>query len=139
MVMSSQARQRAKLTLAAIAYELVLAACALPASPGAITATPNPAAKLRNAPPDSFPIFARITFTPGTTYDQAIALLPQDPYPWSCDDPATPIPPPPSALRASFDATHTLLVSYPQWDRLTVLARSPRVALIEGTALYPCP
>jgi hypothetical protein len=71
-------------------------------------------------------------------YDEAVALLREHLYPWTCDDPRSPTPPPADQQRASFAVTHALLVSYPTWDELTRLAASPQVVSIDGVALYQC-
>jgi hypothetical protein len=135
--MRRPASPQARLVLA-LATVLALAACA-PAGLGAGTAvTADPQAKIHHASPNSVPLFARIVFTPATSYDQAVALLARDPYPWTCDDPATPTPPPPAALREGYAATHALLVSYPGWDMMTRLARSSQVVAVDGVALYQC-
>jgi hypothetical protein len=98
----------------------------------------NPLTRIHDVTPDALPLFARITFTPTTTYDQAVAILDHDPYPWNCDDPRTPIPPSLAEQRAAFASLHTLLISYPGWELLKRIASSPRVTSVDGIALYMC-
>ncbi len=130
---------------------LLLAACApgrvAPATlhsstPTATTAstrtTADALSRIHNASPDYIPLFASITFTRATTYDQATAILQGHVYPWTCDEPRSNVPPPPAEQRANFAAWHGLLMSYPTWDELVRIASSPQVVSVEGTALYPC-
>lgn len=131
---------------------LVVAACA----PGAISSltptasvppspTPSPTiaadalSRIHNASPTYIPLFASITFTADTTFDQATAILRGHVYPWICDEPRSNEPPPLAEQRANFAAWHGLLMSYPTWDDLEHIASSPQVVSAEGTALYPCP
>jgi hypothetical protein len=108
-----------------------------PALPGS-TDTPNPVAKIHNATAQDIPLFVSVTFTPPTTFDQAVAALGGAPYPWTCDDPRTPVPPSLDEQRAIFTGTHTLLISYPTWERLVQIAASSLVISVDGTALYQC-
>ena len=101
--------------------------------------TINPRGRIRNVTPNALPLFATIHFTAATTYEQAVAIIGGDPYPWWCDEPRSNIPPPISERQHSFATTHWLLISYPVWDQLTRIASSPNVTLVEGTVLYPCP
>ncbi len=96
-------------------------------------------AHIHNASPDQFSLFASITFTTDTTYNQATAILRGHVYPWTCDEPRSNVPPSVAEQQASFAAGHYLLMSYPTWDELTRIASSPRVVSVEGTPLYPCP
>ena len=96
-------------------------------------------ARIHNASPKNIPLFASITFTADTTYDQAVAILRRHFYPWTCDEPRSPDPPPLAELHANFAASHGLLMSYPTWDELARIATAPQVVSVEGTALYPCP
>jgi hypothetical protein len=102
------------------------------------TDTPNPDAKIHNATSQDIPLFVSITFTPATTFDQAVAVLGGALYPWTCDDPRTPVPPSLDEQRAIFAGSHTLLISYPTWERLVQVAASPLVVSVDGTALYQC-
>ncbi|HEX6541876.1 MAG TPA: hypothetical protein VF040_08995 [Ktedonobacterales bacterium] len=95
--------------------------------------------KIHAASPDYIPLFASITFTRGTSYDQAVAILQRHVYPWTCDEPRSNIPPPLAEQQASFSASHALLMSYPVWDELLRIASSTQVIAVEGTVLYPCP
>jgi hypothetical protein len=103
------------------------------------TGASDPVSRIHNATPDYVPLFARITFVPSTTHEQAVVVLGREPYPWQCDDPRTPVPPPLAEQRARFAASHALLISYPAWDELTRIAASPQVVSVDGTALYQCP
>lgn len=94
---------------------------------------------IHHASPDYIPLFARITFTGDTTYDQATAMLNGHIYPWTCDEPRSNDHPSPAQQQAGFAASHTLLVSYPQWDELLRIASSPQVIAVDGASLYPCP
>jgi hypothetical protein len=94
---------------------------------------------IHNASPKDWSLFASITFTADTTYDQAQAILRGHVYPWTCDEPRSNVPPPAAELRANFAAGHYLLMSYPTWDELMRIASSPQVVSVEGTPLYPCP
>jgi hypothetical protein len=89
-----------------------------------------------------FVLFASVTFTGATTYEQAVALLSEAgtiPYPWTCDDPRTPVPPPPDQLRAAFASSHQLLLSYPMDDQVNRLAASTLVLSVDVAPLYMCP
>jgi hypothetical protein len=108
-----------------------------PALPAGGT-TPNPVAKIHNATSQDIPLFVSVAFTPATTFDQAVAALAGVLYPWTCDDPRTPVPPSLDEQRANFAGTHTLLISYPTWDRLLQIAASPLVVSVDGAALYQC-
>lgn len=93
--------------------------------------------------PGSMLLFVRVTFDQATTYDQALAILaaepyPAHPYPWTCDDPRSPTPPPLDEQRGAFDATHALYLSYPSWEQVTRIASSDHVILVERVALYMC-
>lgn len=131
---------------------LLVAACA----PGAVSSltptasvplspTPSPTiaadalSRIHNASPTYIPLFASITFTVDTTFDQATAILRGHVYPWTCDEPRSNDPPPLAEQRANFAAWHGLLMSYPTWDELEHIASSPQVVSVEGTPLYPCP
>jgi hypothetical protein len=107
------------------------------------TLTPTSAAASRNhVPPSSSPLFASITYAPSTAYDQAVSLLRsvgQTPYPWTCDDPRAPIPPPAEQQRAAYASSHQLLVSYPSDDQLNRLAALPQVRSVDVAILYMCP
>jgi hypothetical protein len=94
---------------------------------------------IHNASPEDWPLFASITFTADTTYDQATAILHRHFYPWTCDEPRSNEPPPLAVLHANFAKWHGLLMSYPTWDELVRIASSPQVVSVEGTSLYPCP
>ncbi len=102
------------------------------------THTPNPLSRIHHASPDDVPLFARILFTPDTTYEQAVAILGREPYPWACDEPRSPAPSL-GARRAAFAVSRTLLMSYPAWDQLTQIAAALQVVSVEGDPLYPCP
>jgi hypothetical protein len=119
-----------------------------PASSRSLTPTAVPASTrtvaealshIHNASPDYVPLFASITFTSTTTYDQAYAILRGHVYPWTCDEPRSNDSPPPAEQLANFAAWHSLLMSYPTWDELVRIAASPQVVSVEGTPLYPCP
>jgi hypothetical protein len=131
---------------------LMLAACAQWSSVSSPLRTPTPTAiavstrteadatsRIHNVSPGGFTLFARITFTVGTTYDQAAAILGGRVYPWTCDNPAAPTPPPVVDQRAGFSSTHTLLISYGGWDELVRIARSPQVVSVDAASLYQCP
>lgn len=131
---------------------LMLVACAQGSSVSSTLRAPTPTAlaastrteadatsRIHNVSPGGFTLFARITFTVGTTYDQAAAILGGRVYPWACDDPAAPTPPPVVDQRAGFSSTHTLLISYGGWDELVRVARSPQVVSVDAASLYPCP
>lgn len=94
---------------------------------------------IHNASAKDWPLFATITFTADTTFDQATAILRGHFYPWTCDEPRSNVPPPLAEQRADFATAHTLRMSYPTWDELTRIASSPQVVSVEGGALYPCP
>jgi hypothetical protein len=90
----------------------------------------------------SSPLFASITYTTSTPYEQAVSLLQavgQTPYPWTCDDPLTPTPPSIEQQGAAYAASHQLLISYPRDDQLTQLAASPQVRSVDVATLYMCP
>jgi hypothetical protein len=108
-------------------------------SPPTATPLPNTLSKIHHATPDYIPLFAGITFTPTTTYEQAITILGRPLYPWTCDEPRTSTPPPLAEQQTAFAASHTLLISYPTWGQLTQIAASPQVVSVDGTPLYPCP
>jgi hypothetical protein len=95
-----------------------------------------------HVPPGTSPLFARITFTTSITYDQAVAILTaagDSPYPWTCDNPRTPTPPPLAQLRAAFASSHQLLVSYPSDSLLNQLASSSQVVSVDAVPLFMCP
>jgi hypothetical protein len=143
-----------KLSLLA-ALLLLVTACApgmvsslTPAARHSATQTAIPAATrtaaealshIHNASPRFIPLFASVTFTVDTTYDQATAILRGHVYPWTCDEPRSNEPPSPAVQQTNFAAWHGLLMSYPVWDELERIASSPQVISVEGTALYPCP
>ena len=108
-----------------------------------ITSTPARSSTQRNhIPPGTWTLFARITFTTPTTYDQAVAILTAaegSPYPWTCDDPRTPTPPPLAQLRAAFASSHQLLVSYPSDSLLNQLASLSQVVSVDAAPLSMCP
>ena len=142
----SRHRHLAFASLLLVALVAGLAACGprSAATPSrVVTETPtvaaNPLSRIHNATPGDFLLFVRITFTPSTTYEQAVAILGQDPYPWTCDDPRTPVPPSPAEQAATFASSHTLIVESPAWDVLTRIAASPQVISVDGAALYQCP
>lgn len=118
-----------------------LAACT-PSSTHSSTAAPsitvNPLSRIHNVTSNSLPFFAKVTFTPATSFEQAVAILGSAPYPWDCDDPRTPVPPSTDEQRAAFTTFHTLFIEYASWDRLTHIASSPHVISIDGAALYQC-
>jgi hypothetical protein len=95
--------------------------------------------RIHNASPGYIPLFASVTFTVDTTYDQAQAILRGHVYPWTCDEPRSDAPPPLAEQQANFAAWHGLLMSYPTWDELARIASSPQVVSVDGTPLYPCP
>ena len=141
----------AQMLLLAVAL-LLVAACApgsvSPATARAPTPTATTAAtrttadalsRIHNASPDQFSLFASVTFTTDTTYNQAYAIMRGHVYPWTCDEPRSNTPPPLSVQRANFAAWHGLLMSYPTWDELLRIASAPQVVSVEGTPLYPCP
>ena len=137
------AQQHTIATGLAFALLLVAVACGPSRSPSPVrtspTSTTNPLSRIHNATVDYVPLFARIAFTPATTYEQAVIIVGRDPYPWDCDEPRTPVPPPLAERRAAFTASHMLLISYPVWDQLIQIASSPQVVSVDGTPLYPCP
>ncbi len=108
-----------------------------------IPSTPTRISAQRNhIPSGTSPLFARITFTTPTTYDQAVAILTaagDTPYPWTCDDPRTPTPPSLAQQRAAFASLHQLLVSYPSDSLLNQLASSSQVVSVDAAPLYMCP
>jgi hypothetical protein len=83
-------------------------------------------------------VFAKVTFTPATTFEQAVPILGSAPYPRDCDDRRTPVPPSTDEQRAAFTTLHTLFIEYASWDRLTHIASSPHVISVDGTPLYQC-
>jgi hypothetical protein len=108
------------------------------------TSTPDPLARIHNVGPNNIPLFVRITFTPSTTYAQAVAILatgshPTEPYPWTCDEPRSPTPPALPDRQAAYAASHSLLLSYAVWDELVWIASAPQVVAVDGTYVYPCP
>jgi len=107
------------------------------------TPTPARSSTQRNdIPPGTSPLFARITFTTSTTYEQAVAILTaagDSPYPWTCDNPRTPTPPPLAQLRAAFASSYQLLVSYPSDSLLNQLASSSQVVSMDAAPLFMCP
>lgn len=132
----------------ALALLIALTGCGAASQPAAKGATVASHTSSRGAriaiTPGSMPLFVRVTFDSATTYDQASAILtagphPANPYPWTCDDPRTPTPPSPAELRAAFDSTHALYLSYPTWDQVTRIASSEDVVAVDGAALYMCP
>lgn len=129
-----------------LATSTVACAATQTASP---TPTVNPLSRIHNMGPDTAPLFVRVTFTPTTTYQQAVAIVQNGPtpahvYPWTCDDPRTPTPPSDADLRAAFEGSasfkgaHSVLLSYAPWDAITRIAASPQVVSIEPDALYQC-
>lgn len=132
---------------AVLAILLAVTACApgLPGPPAVAHVTPtatnavDPAVRIHHASPDAVPLFARITFTSSTTYEQAVGILEREPYPWDCDEPRSFVPPPLAERRAAFSGSHTLLISYPTWEELQRIASSAQVISVDGTPLYPCP
>ncbi len=108
------------------------------AAPAATRTAAEALARMKNITPGSFILFASITFTADTTYDEATAILRGHVYPWTCDDPREPTPPSVADQRASFAAAHTLLMSYPTWDELMHIASSPQVVSVENAPLYQC-
>src|SRR5262249_48686449 len=120
---------------------LGLTACN-PSSTHASTSTPsvpvNPVSRIHDVTPNSLPLFVKVTFTTSTSFEEAVAVLGSDPYPWDCDDPRTPVPPSTDEQRAAFAVLHTLIIEYVSWDRLTHIASSPHVSSVDGTALYQC-
>ena len=107
------------------------------------TPTPARSSTQRNRiPPGTSPLFARITFTTSTTYEQAVAILTaagDSPYPWTCDDPRTPTSPPLAQLHTAFASSHQLLVSYPSDSLLNQLASSSQVVSVDAVPLFMCP
>jgi hypothetical protein len=143
---------QALLATALLLWLVLLAACAPETTAPAALHSPTPTAvpiatrsaadalsHIHNASPKDWPLFASITFTADTTYDQAQAILHRHVYPWTCDEPRSNEPPPIAELLANFAAGHYLLMSYPTWDELMRIAASPQVVSVEGTPLYPCP
>lgn len=120
---------------------LMLACVRTPATSTA--ATQNPRLRIHNMGPDTAPVFVRITFTTSTTYEQAVSIVQSGPtpaniHPWNCDDPRSPTPPATADLKAAFDESHTLLLSYAPWNALTRIAAAPKVISIDPAALYMC-
>lgn len=114
----------------------------LVATAGTQTPTVDPLTRIHNAQPDNIPLFVRVTFTPSTTYEQAIAALnalPKAPYPWTCDEPRSNVPPPLDERKAAYAATHSLLLSYATWKQVIQMASLPQVVSVDGTYVYPCP
>ena len=108
-----------------------------------ITPTPvNSSAPRNHVPSGSSPLFVSITFTTSTTFDQAVAILKTaggTPYPWTCDDPRTPVPPSLAQQRADFLSSHQLRLSYPDDNQLQLIASSPQVASVDPYPAYMCP
>jgi hypothetical protein len=127
---------------AALLLQFVSLSACMPSSTHSSTGTPsvtvNPLSRIHNVTPNSLPSFETVTFTPSTTFEQAVAILGSAPYPWDCDDPRTPVPPTTNAQRAAFSTSHTLFIEYASWNRLTHIASSPQVISVDGTALYQC-
>lgn len=145
-------RMRLAHTLLLAVALLLIAACApgsvSPATSRAPTPTVNTASTrttadalshIHNVSPGNFTLFASITFTVDTTYDQAVAIMRGHIYPWTCDEPRSNTPPPSTEQRTNFATWHGLLMSYPTWDELVRIASVPQVVTVEGTPLYPCP
>ena len=109
------------------------------AAPATPTRSPDPLARIHNVTPNAMPLFASIVFTPATTFDQAVAIIGGDPYPWTCDEPRSPVAPSLAEQRAAFATAHWLLISYPQWNQLMRIAAAPQVVSVEAAPLYPCP
>jgi hypothetical protein len=111
--------------------------------PKIITPTPgNNSPQHNHVPPGTFQLFASITFTPSTTFDQAVAILKaagQTPYPWICDDPRTPVPPSLAQQRTEFLSSHQLRLSYPNDNQLNQIASSPQVVSVDPYPAYICP
>jgi len=103
------------------------------------TASAASTGKIHNATAQFVPLFVSVTFTSATTFDQAVATVRAALYPWNCDEPRTPVPPPVSEQQALFAGSHTLFLSYATWDFLVGIAASPLVVSVDGTALSPCP
>lgn len=141
--------QRYGLVGLALALLVVLAGCggAAPKARGSATVSKqpvNPLAHIHDITPESMPLFARVTFDPAISYDQALAILvaepyPAIPYPWLCDDPRTPVPPTLAELRASFATTHAIYLASPTWDQVTRIASTDRVVTVDAAPLYMCP
>jgi hypothetical protein len=93
--------------------------------------------RIHNASPTFIPLFVQVTFTSDTSFDQAVTIMGRV-YPWSCDEPRSPTPPPLPDQRANFAVTHHLFISYPSWDQLTHIAAASQVVSVDGVALYPC-
>lgn len=111
-----------------------------PTPPAASTRTEADAAsRIHNVSPRDFTLFVSVRFTSETTFSQATAILRGHVYPWKCDEPATPTPPSTTEQQSAFAASHTLLISYPAWDELVRIARSPQVVSVDADPLYPCP
>lgn len=90
----------------------------------------------------SWTLFVRVTFTPSSAYDQAVAALEaagESLYPWNCDDPRAPTPPTVSQQSAVFASTHVLFISYPSLPGLDTLASSPQVLSIDPQVMSMCP
>ena len=105
------------------------------------TPTPANSASGRNHVHSST-LFARVTFTTSSTYDQAVAALSaagENLYPWNCDDPRTPTPPAVTQQRAAFASSHVLFISYPNLPGLDKLASDPQVLSIDPQAFSLCP
>ena len=106
----------------------------VPPSP---TPTVAPLTRIHNASPDSVPLYARITYTITTTYNQAVALLPNGAT-WNCDGiPRTPFPA--NYIQTLYTTSHMLWMSYPTWDVLVQIASSPYVTSVDGEPGSPCP
>lgn len=125
----------------AVALLLVVVACASPSSltnPTA-TSTVDPLSRIHNVTPGNSLLFIRVLFTPATTFEQAVAIVGGNPYPWDCDAPRTPVPPSLAEQRAAFAASHILYLSYPGQNQLIQIASSPQVVSVVGVALFQCP
>jgi hypothetical protein len=122
-----------------------LAACQQPsplASSSTTPALPSLSLHRNHVTPGTDPLFVRVTFAETTTYEQAIASLQavgQREYPWTCDDPRTPVPPPLAERRAAFARSHFLLIDYPSDAQLNQLATLPQVTSIDAYPSYMCP
>ena len=86
--------------------------------------------RVQNATPGAVPLFARIVFTSFISYVQVGAIIGRDPYPWTCDEPPSPVPPPLAEQQHAFISTHAahLLsrLECPHTHRLVTWCRSGR-------------